>query len=108
MHSIDIREFKSDFVIYFGGKPARINAYTLASSLVSIADAVKAANTLINPGYEVEVVVEAFGEGSFKAKIRTLYNGVMSDIFSSDNLKTITFIAGFLVYALRYDVKILP
>lgn len=88
MRVIDIREFETDFVIYFGGERKRINAYTLASTLVSIADAVKAANTLINPGYEVEVVVEAFGEGSFKAKVRTLYNGG-SNLFSNDNLKAI-------------------
>ncbi|AMD01602.1 hypothetical protein [Halomonas chromatireducens] len=89
MNVIDVRAFESDFVIYFGGEPKRINAYTLASSLVSIADAVKAANTLINPGYDVEVVVEAFGEGSFKAKVRTLYSGA-SNLFSAENLKTIT------------------
>lgn len=88
MRVIDVREFESDFVIYFGGEQKRINAYTLASSLVSIADAVKAANSLINPGYDVEVVVEAFGEGSFKAKVRTLYNGA-SNLFSKDNLKAI-------------------
>lgn len=89
MQVIDVRAFESDFVLYFGGEPKRINAYTLASSLVSIADALKAANSLINPGYNVEVVVEAFGEGSFKAKVRTLYSGA-SNLFSAENLKSIT------------------
>lgn len=89
MDVIDVRAFESDFVIYFGAEPKRINAYTLASSLVSIADAVKAANSLINPGYDVEVVVEALAEGSFKAKVRTLYTGA-SNIFSTENLKAIT------------------
>lgn len=88
MRVIDVRAFESDFVIYFGGEQKRINAYTLASSLVSIADAIKAANSLINPGYDVEVVVEAFGQGSFKAKVRTLYNGA-SNLFSKENLKAI-------------------
>lgn len=89
MQVINVREFETDFVIYFGGEPKRINAYTLASSLVSIADAVKAANSLINPGYDVEVVVEAFGEGSFKAKVKTLYKGA-ANLFSKENLKSIT------------------
>ncbi|NOY48338.1 MAG: hypothetical protein GXO84_09135 [Chlorobi bacterium] len=89
MQVIDIREFEEEFVLYFGGKPKRINAYTLASSLVSVADAVKSANSLINPGYDVEVVVEAFGEGSFKVKVKTLYNGA-KNLFSKDNLKVIT------------------
>ena len=89
MQVVDIREFKEEFVIYFGGEPKRINAYTLASSLVSVADAVKSANSLINPGYSVEVVVESFGEGSFKVKIKTLYNGA-KNLFSKENLKAIT------------------
>ncbi len=90
MQVMDVREFETDFVIYFSGEPRRINAYTLASSLVSLADAVKAANSLVNPGYDVEVVVEAFGEGSFKAKIRALYSGA-SNLFSTENLKAIAF-----------------
>ncbi|MBT1451508.1 hypothetical protein KJ365_11515 [Glaciecola sp. XM2] len=89
MQVVDVKKFEEDFVIYFGSKPKRINAYTLASSLVSIADAVKSANTLVNPGYNIEVVVEAFGEGSFKVKVKTLYKGA-KNLFSKDNLKTIT------------------
>lgn len=108
MQVIDIREFEEDFVIYFGGEPKRINAYTLASSLVSIADAVKSANSLINPGYNVEVVVEAFGEGSFKVKVKTLYNGA-KNLFSKDNLKSITLsvIAAYVYqHTLSPDVEI--
>lgn len=89
MTTINIREFEEEFVLYFGSKPKRINAYTLASSLVSIADAVKSANSLINPGYNIEVVVETFGEGSFKVKIKTLCTEA-KNIFSKETLKTIT------------------
>lgn len=89
MQVVEVKEFEEAFVIYFGGKPNRINAYTLASSLVSIADAVKSANSLINPGYSVEVVVESFGTGSFKVKIKTLCNG-SKNLFSKQNLKNIT------------------
>lgn len=98
MRTINISEFESDFVIHFGGEPKRINAYTLASTLVSIADAVKTANSIINPGCEVEVVVEAFGSGSFKAKIRAIYNQAVSNLFSSEHVKTIVFsvIAAFI------------
>jgi len=89
MQVIDVKEFEEEFVLHFGGKFKRINAYTLASSLVSVADAVKSANSLINPGYSVEVVVESFGEGSFRVKVRTLYEG-SKNLFSKENLKTIT------------------
>ena len=108
MQVVDIREFDEEFVIYFGGEQKRINAYTLASSLVSVADAVKSANLLINPGYNVEVVVEAFGEGSFKVKVKTLYNGARN-LFSSENLKAITLsvIAAYIYqHTLSPDIEI--
>lgn len=108
MDVIDIKEFEEEFVIFFGGKPKRINAYTLASSLVSIADAVKSANLLINPGYNVEVVVEAFGEGSFKVKVKTLYHGA-KNLFSNENLKAIALsvIASYIYqHTLSPDVEI--
>jgi len=80
--------FKDELVLYFDSKTQRINAYTLASVLVSLADAIKRANTVVNPGYEVEVVVEAIGPGSFKAVIRTIYNEV-KNLFSTESLRVI-------------------
>jgi hypothetical protein len=94
---INLAEYNEEVVLHFGGERTRINAYTLASTLVSIADAVKEANSIINPGYDVEVVVEAFGSGSFRAKIRTAYKGA-GNIFSSTTLKAIAFsvVANFI------------
>jgi len=63
--TINIEQYQDSFVIHFGGEFKRINAYTLASTLVSFADAVKEANSLINQGFEIEVFVEALGEGWF-------------------------------------------
>ena len=88
MHVIDITEYDEEVVLHFGGERKKINAYTLASSLVAIADAVKETNNLLNPGYDVEVLVEAFGEGSFRAKIKTAYKGT-GNIFSKDTLKAV-------------------
>lgn len=88
MQIVDVREFEESFVIHFGSEFKRINAYTLASALVSMADAIKEANHIVNPGYEVEVVVEALQDGSFKAKIKTIYKGI-NNLFSKNNLKTI-------------------
>ena len=108
MPVVEIKEFEEEFVLYFGSKPNRINAYTLASSLVSIADAVKSANSLINPGYNVEVVVEAFGQGSFKVKVKTLYEGA-KNLFSKDNLKQVTLgvIAAYVFqHTLAPDVEV--
>jgi hypothetical protein len=73
MPTIDIARFESSVVIHFDTDDTRINAYTLASTLVALADAAKAANSTLNAGCEIEVVVEALGPGSFRAKIRAIY-----------------------------------
>lgn len=92
-----IENFEESFVIHFGGMLSRINAYTLASTLVNIADAAKAANAAINPGYDIEIVVEALGGGSFKAKIRSVYRGA-ANLFSTQKLTAIVLgvIASFI------------
>ncbi len=98
MSTIAIGDFENTFVIHFGGESHRINAYTLASALVGFADAAKAANSTVNPGYEIEVVVEALSEGSFKATIRAIYS-VTRNIFSSEPAKAITYsVIGAFIY----------
>ncbi len=73
MATVNIAQLGDTLVLHFETQGRRINAYTLASTLVAIADAAKAANVSLNPGYEIEVVVEAIGPGSFRAKIKALY-----------------------------------
>lgn len=82
MPQVEIKNFEDSVVLHFKTANTRINAYTLASSLVAIADAAKAANTTLNPGHEIEIVVEAFGKGSFRAKITAVYK-TSKNIFSS-------------------------
>ena len=67
------RDSDESFVIHFGTELPRINAYTLASTLVALANAAKVANATANPGLEIEIVVEALGAGSFKAVVKALY-----------------------------------
>jgi len=74
MRILDIGKFESSIVLHFDTEDTRINAYTFASTIVALADAAKAANATINPGCEIEVVVEALGPGSFRARIRALYS----------------------------------
>ncbi len=73
MAIVNIAQFNETLVLHFETEGKRINAYTLASTLVAIADAAKAANASLNPGHEIEVVVEAVGPGSFRATIRAIY-----------------------------------
>lgn len=82
MKVIDISQFEDSIVLYFDTSKTTINAYTLASILVSISDAAKAANSSINAGHNIEIIVEALGEGSFKAKISAVYTA-SKNIFSS-------------------------
>ena len=81
MATVSIAKFEDTLVLHFEIQGHRINAYTLATTLVAVADAAKAANAAINPGHEIEIVVEALAAGSFKATLRTLYKsrpGVLS------------------------------
>lgn len=88
MATIDLRGVEDTIILHFRKEGARINAYTLASTLVALADAIKEANSVINMGYSVEVVVEALNDGSFRVRIRTLCKS-LKNLFSRQNAKVI-------------------
>lgn len=72
MAEIDLRGLSDDFfVVRFGGKASEIDVYTLSEALTGIADALREINALVNPGVELEVIVEATPSGSFLAKLKT-------------------------------------
>lgn len=73
MTTYEVHPEADRFVLYFETPRHEISAYALASALVALADAVREANTALNPGYRVEVVVEALAPGSFKATVRTVF-----------------------------------
>jgi hypothetical protein len=86
--TIEISQFESEIVLHFSTLEPRINAYTLATTLISVADAAREANNLVNPGYEIEVDVVALTNGSFKAVLKTLYKD-LKNLFSKETLKAI-------------------
>lgn len=86
--TVNLGSFEESFVLHFGGDFSRINAYTLATALIGIADAAKAANSTLNPRYDIEVVIESLGSGSFKAKIRAVYRGA-GNLFQKTGLREI-------------------
>jgi hypothetical protein len=88
MATIRLEEFGDGIVIYFKTDAQRINAYTLASTLVSFADAARAANRTINPGYEIEIVVEALAPGSFRTRISAVYSGA-GNLFTAESLRNL-------------------
>ena len=88
MPAVNIAMLGDAFVLHFATDDHRINAYTLASTLVALADAAKAANASINPGFDVEVVVEALGPGSFRAKIQAVYT-TARNLFSNQVVRAL-------------------
>ena len=110
MPTINISELGDAFVIHFEAEGQRINAYTLASTLVGIADAAKAANAAINLGYDIEVVVEAIGPGSFRAMVRAVYKQA-GNLFSAEAARTIilAIVASFIyerACSVNHDVRV--
>lgn len=88
MAELRIGDFVEGFVLYFETPEERINAYALASALVCLADAAKAANRRLNPsGIDIEIVVEALASGSFRAKIAALMRE--SGLFSPQAVGTL-------------------
>jgi len=88
--TIEIPQEIDRFVVYFDTPRHDINAYSLATSLIGLADAIREANAAVNPGYAVEVVVEALGDGSFRAIIRTLFESARN-LFSNEAVKAIVY-----------------
>jgi len=108
MPTVDIARFESSVVIHFDTEDTRINAYTLASTLVALADAAKAANSTLNAGCEIEVVVEALGPGSFRAKIRAIYTASRNLFANQIILGVVIGVLGNYIYerTLSLDNKI--
>ena len=72
MAELRISNLDSGFVLYFETPESRINAYALASTLVALADAAKAAGLTLNSAINVEIVVEALSSGSFRARVSAI------------------------------------
>jgi hypothetical protein len=88
MTTFKITADQERFTLYFDTPNARINAYALATALVGLADAVKEVNLALNIGADVELVVEALKDGSFKATVRTVFTQAKS-LFGAEAIKAI-------------------
>lgn len=90
MTIFEVRQEVDRFVLHFQTPRREINAYAFASALVGLSDAIREANTAVNPGYQVEVVVEALSDGSFRATIRTVFQKA-KNLFSHEAVKAIVY-----------------
>ncbi len=92
------------FVLHFGGRTRDVDAQTFGSALVAVAEAIEAVNTEINPGYSIEVFIEAVGPGSFRAKLKTSKRE-LKNLFSARTARSIVvaLLASFLWDAIHKD-----
>ena len=82
MGTIDLGALKGDqVVIHYGGALTSVDAYTFATSLIELADAVRAVSRAIDPGQNIEVRLEALDTGSFRALLKRIPKGI-GDFFS--------------------------
>lgn len=78
---------QEELKIHFGVDEHYINASTLSQSLINITDLIRTIDLVINPGYEIEILVEGTGPGSFRIDIRKGLNNLRHNIFNADNFK---------------------
>jgi hypothetical protein len=77
MPTIRIDEFRGEtIVLHFGGAPGEIATRTLGEALIGFAETALAVSAVVDPGHEVEIVVEETGPGSFRAVVRQIYKAV--------------------------------
>lgn len=77
MSVIDLRKLDDDqIVIHYGGALTSVDAYTFANSLIALSDSIRALNSALNIGDNIEVRLEAVGPGSFRAKIKKIRKGL--------------------------------
>jgi hypothetical protein len=66
MPTLRFDDFEDDtIVLHFGGVAGSIDAYTLADALIGFADMARAISATVDPGTDIDLLVEATGPGSF-------------------------------------------
>jgi hypothetical protein len=85
MADIRIEElFGERVVVHFGTGPDLfgINSYTFGQALLGLTATAIAVNNVVNPGEEIEIIIESDGRGSFRAALRRLTKGKAAGFFS--------------------------
>jgi hypothetical protein len=73
MATLRFDDFENDtIVLHFGGPEGSIDSYTLAEALTGFADMARAISATVDPGTDIELLVEAVGTGSFRTRIRRI------------------------------------
>ncbi|MHC2465178.1 hypothetical protein [Bradyrhizobium embrapense] len=82
MAILRLDDFEDDtIVLHFGGVAGSLDAYTLAEALIGFADMARAISATVDPGTDIEILVEATGPGSYRTRIRRIrkdYGGLLA------------------------------
>ncbi|GLQ05867.1 hypothetical protein [Sneathiella chinensis] len=110
MQITDLTRFNDEFVFHFGGEFHRINAETFANSLLELSSALKEINRVVNPEFEIEVYIDALGEGSFRTKIKTITKNVAPLLDGVPKALTVSLLATFIyekIFAEEVEINII-
>lgn len=102
MTSIDLTGFGDNLVLHFGVDRNEINAETLSNALLGLSNSIKCADSYINYGFDVELIIEALGRGSFKVSTR-VFRRTLHNIFSEKNIKAL--VIGIISSAIWYHLQ---
>ena len=105
MAELRLGEFTEDrIVVHFGGQTNAVDAQTFALSLLGFIATAKAVNASVNPGQEIEILIEADGHGSYRALLRKVHKGV-GGFFSEASKAILWGIIATIIYdhALKKD-----
>jgi hypothetical protein len=98
MATVDLRTLPADeFVLHFGGRPSEVDAYTFSNSLLAIGETIQEINRQIDPDHSTEIVIEAIGGGSFRAKLKTHIKHITGLFKSPARELLIAILAHFIV-----------
>lgn len=77
MATFDLTKFDGDhIVVHFGGEVTSVDAYTLANALIGFSDTATAISSILDPGQEIEIRVDADGPGSYRTKVKRVKSGL--------------------------------
>ena len=102
MNSIDFRNFNDTLVLHFGVDGHEINAETLANALLGLSNSIKYADSYVNNGFSIELIIEATGEGSFKVTSKA-FRYSLNNLFSKGNIKSL--VIGLIGSAIWYYIQ---
>src|SRR5437016_116554 len=83
MAIVNVGELRGEtIVLHFGGLPGSIDAVTLGEALIGFSEVAYGVSATVDPGQDIEVVVEQTGPGSFRTLLRRVRHdprGLLSD-----------------------------